>query len=60
VKDELQKEYLLNTYRVLLTRGREGLVIFVPQGDVEDGTRSPEQYDNIYSYLRQVGIEELS
>jgi len=59
VKDELQKEYLLNTYRVLLTRGREGLVIFVPKGDEEDGTRTPEQYDIIYSYLRQVGIEEL-
>lgn len=59
VRDDLQKEYLLNTYRVLLTRGREGLVIFVPRGDVEDGTRGPEQYDAIYSYLLHTGIEEL-
>ena len=59
VRDEMKKEYLLNTYRVLMTRGREGLAIFVPEGDSEDKTRNPELYDSIYSYLLQVGIPEL-
>jgi hypothetical protein len=59
VQHELKKEYLLNTYRVLLTRGREGLVIFVPQGDSQDITRTPAHYDSIYAYLRCIGIPEL-
>jgi hypothetical protein len=59
VTNDLRKEYLLNSYRVLMTRGREGLVIFVPIGDLEDLTRSSELYDRIFSYLREIGIVEL-
>ncbi|MGE5532903.1 MAG: DNA/RNA helicase domain-containing protein [Bacillota bacterium] len=59
VQDATKKEYLLNTYRVLLTRAREGLAIFVPQGDVEDKTRNPEEYDRIVSYLQKAGVQEL-
>ena len=33
--------YLRNAYRVLLTRARQGMVVFVPPGDVNDPTRSP-------------------
>ena len=57
-----QKRYLLNSYRVLLTRARQGMIIFVPKGvDPEvDETRNSEYYDNIYSYLLKCGIEELS
>jgi len=36
-----EQKFLLNTYRVLLTRAREGIVIFVPKGDSEDETRLP-------------------
>lgn len=56
-----QKRYLLNSYRVLLTRARQGMIIFVPKGvDPEvDETRNAEYYDNIYSYLLKCGIEEL-
>lgn len=60
-KDE-QKRYLLNSYRVLLTRARQGMVIFVPKG-VEpeiDETRDSAFYDGIYKYLRSCGIKELS
>lgn len=42
-----QQRYLLNSYRVLLTRARQGMVIFVPYGvnEEEDPTRKKEYYD---------------
>lgn len=57
-KDD-RRAYLVNAYRVLLTRARQGTVIVVPPGDAEDGTRIPAFYDPVYSYLRQVGVPEL-
>lgn len=48
--------YLKNAYRVLLTRARQGMVIFVPPGDSSDPTRNPLFYDNIYEYLQLCGI----
>lgn len=41
VRDEARPHYLANTYRVLLTRARQGMVILVPKGDVDDHTRVP-------------------
>lgn len=65
-KQELMK-YMLNAYRVLLTRARAGMVICVPEGNAnktvsgfwEDSTRLPEFYDGTYQYLKSLGIEEL-
>ena len=65
-KQELRK-YMLNAYRVLLTRARSGMVICVPKGNSnktpsgfwEDGTRLPEYYDGTYKYLMGLGIEEI-
>ena len=59
-KDE-QKRYLLNSYRVLLTRARQGMIIFVPKGvdPEEDETRNFKYYDGVYKYLLSCGIEEL-
>lgn len=54
-----RKRYLRNAYRVLLTRARQGMVIFVPQGDPEDPTRQPEIYDETYCYLKSIGLREL-
>lgn len=56
-----QKRYLLNSYRVLMTRARQGMVIFVPKGvdPEEDPTRNAEFYEAIYRYLRGCGVEEL-
>ena len=51
--------YLKNAYRVLLTRARQGMIIFVPRGDERDKTRKPEFYDGIYAYLREIGVEEV-
>jgi len=57
-KAERQK-YLLNAYRVLLTRARQGMVIVVPEGNVEDHTRKAEYYDTTFEYLKELGIEVL-
>ena len=56
-----QKRYLVNSYRVLLTRARQGMVIFVPTGvdPDEDPTRNYAYYDGIYNYLKSCGIQEL-
>jgi len=52
-----------NGYRVLLTRARKGMVIFVPEGDksnpLEDQTRNPEYYDGIYNYLVKCGAMSI-
>lgn len=48
--------YLKNAYRVLLTRARQGMAIFVPPGDSSDPTRAPQVYDCIYEYLQLCGI----
>jgi hypothetical protein len=50
------QRYLLNAYRVLLTRARQGMVIFVPPGSARDATRPPEFYDETWRYLRDVGL----
>jgi len=52
-----RKLYLKNAYRVLLTRARQGMAIFVPEGSDEDQTRKREWYDGIYGYLQDMGIE---
>lgn len=59
IKSEDKKVYLLNKYRVLLTRAREGMVIWVPQGDENDYTRPPKEYDKIFNYLKSCGIPEI-
>ena len=54
-----RQQYLRNAYRVLLTRARQGMVIFVPAGDRQDHTRTPEYYDSTFDYLAGVGIPVL-
>jgi hypothetical protein len=59
INQDSRKTYLKNAYRVLLTRARQGMVIFVPEGSSTDPTRHPSYYDSTYSYLRSVGVREL-
>ncbi len=62
-----QLKYMLNAYRVLLTRARMGMVICIPEGNAnktlsgfpEDSTRLPEYYDGTYNYLKGLGLEEI-
>ena len=67
---ETKKEklkYMLNAYRVLLTRARIGMIICVPKGNPnktltgfwEDSTRIPEYYDGTNQYLKSIGIQEI-
>lgn len=51
--------YLKNAYRVLLTRARQGMVIFIPKGSDTDHTRAREYYDGTYNYLKEIGLQEL-
>lgn len=53
------RKYLTNAYRVLLTRARQGMVVFVPPGDALDPTRSAEYYDPTFDYLSSLGIPVL-
>ena len=65
--NEESRKYMLNAYRVLLTRARQGIVICVPYGNSnktpegfpEDPTRLPEFYDGTYNYLKSLGLEEI-
>jgi DUF2075 family protein len=59
VHDSDRRRYLLNTYRVLLTRARQGMVIVVPEGDASDPTRPREFYDPIFHSLLALGIPTL-
>lgn len=60
INQNITKEYLKNTYRVLLTRARQGMVIFIPNGSEIDHTRPKEFYDETWEYLKLIGIEELN
>jgi hypothetical protein len=54
-----RKKYLINAYRVLLTRARQGMVIVVPEGDKNDQTRKAEFYDPTFEYLKDLGLTIL-
>jgi Schlafen group 3, DNA/RNA helicase domain len=51
--------YLRNAYRVLLTRARQGVVVFVPPGDHSDRTRLPMFFDSTFDYLKGLGLAEI-
>jgi hypothetical protein len=55
----IQRLYMKNAYRVLLTRARAGMVIVVPEGDSTDSTRKTEFYDCTYNYLKSIGLDLL-
>ncbi len=59
INDTYRRVYLANAYRVLLTRARQGMVIFVPKGDERDYTRPPSFYNQTMAFLKACGIPEL-
>lgn len=66
-KNNETQKYMLNAYRVLLTRARQGIIICVPEGNdkttpegfPEDHTRLPPYYNSTYNYFKQIGITEI-
>jgi hypothetical protein len=59
VNERSHKLYLTNAYRVLLTRARQGIVVYVPSGDTSDVTRQPQFYDGTAEFLSRCGIEPI-
>ncbi len=59
IHKEVRKKYLINAYRVLLTRARQGMVIVVPEGNLEDHTRQPAIYNSTYNYLKSIGLNTI-
>ena len=56
IKNQEKRVFRKNAYRVLLTRARKGMVIFVPEGDPQDTTNSPEDFDNTARFLLECGV----
>jgi Uncharacterized conserved protein (DUF2075) len=59
-QQDVQQRFLENTYRVLLTRARQGMVIFLPKGCGTDATRKHEFFDSTFDYLVACGVEVLN
>ncbi len=58
-RNEATIAYQINTYRVLLTRARYETVIWVPQGDPDDTTRSPAEFEPIARFLMDCGVSAI-
>jgi hypothetical protein len=58
-RNQERRDNTRNTYRVLLTRAREAMALWVPPGDVEDPTRSPAEMDATAQYLSKCGVHLL-
>ena len=54
-----RQAYLKNSYRVLLTRARQGMVIVIPEGERADPTRDAAFYDSTFAFLRSLGFAEI-
>lgn len=59
IHKEERKKYLINAYRVLLTRARQGMVIVVPEGSTVDHTRKKEFYDPTFNYFQRIGLKVI-
>ncbi len=59
IHKEERKQYLINAYRVLLTRARQGMIVVVPEGSTEDHTRDPKFYDGTFNYLKSIGFPSV-
>jgi hypothetical protein len=59
VRQQREQRYLKNKYRVLLTRARQGMIIWVPRGSSTDPTRDPASFDATAEHLKALGILEV-
>jgi hypothetical protein len=56
VRTPAEQMYVLNRYRVLLTRARKGMVIWVPAGLPDDSTHQPAWFDRLQRALEAAGV----
>jgi hypothetical protein len=59
IHDPLKLQFVTNRYRVLLTRARQGTVIYVPRGAPSDSTRPPGLFDATADFLLRCGVRPL-
>ncbi|KGQ70000.1 hypothetical protein OA57_07965 [Chelonobacter oris] len=59
INQQSAKDYLLNSYRVLLTRARQGMIIYIPEVDGTDVTRPKNLYDSTFEYLKKCGLSVI-
>ena len=59
IKNQDKQTYRRNAYRVLLTRARMGIVVFVPRGDLNDPTNLPAEFEETARYLLRCGVTPL-
>jgi hypothetical protein len=59
IKRAEKQTYRRNAYRVLLTRARQGMIIYVPKGSEDDPTVRPEEFDATARYLIRCGVTPL-
>jgi len=59
IKSAEKRTYRKNAYRVLLTRARQGMVIYVPEGSSDDATNVPEDFDRTARLLIECGVLPL-
>jgi hypothetical protein len=57
--DPQKHKYRVNGYRVLLTRARQGMIIYVPKPDTSDSSRLHEDLDLTAEFLIKCGASEL-
>jgi len=59
-KDSQKHKYRINCYRVLLTRARQGMAVYVPRPDNSDSSRLHDQLETTSQFLIQCGMGELT
>ena len=59
VRSATDQMFIANSYRVLLTRAREGMVLWVPEGSATDHTRDMAPLDSTAKYLLECGADLL-
>jgi hypothetical protein len=60
IRNEHEQTYRRNAYRVLLTRARQGIVLYIPKGDSSDSTRNPEEFDATAEFLLACGARLIA
>jgi len=59
IKNKDKQTFRRNAYRVLLTRARQGMIIFVPKGNPDDSTNSPKDFQATAGFLLECGVTAL-
>jgi hypothetical protein len=59
IKNPERRNFRKNAYRVLLTRARQGMIIFLPKGNSVDSTNQPDEFDSTADFLLSCGIKLL-